>query len=352
MTRTYIAEDTLYVIFETLRRGDTPLGVAEYKDALKILKDGVWIGEDSPKDDISRLKHMLTLLWAKSEEDARRLDELFSRFALLSETEGPDPKPENGRKAGEQEQLSSGEIGLTQFVSGKEEPGDSPANAAHDIRYDFSDIGKPAFHLTPRYPVSRRRMAGSFRRLRRMKREGVSREPDIRETIEQICRYGRFTGPVFAPKRRNQADLLLLVDRHGSMDPFGPLVKSLIEGVQHGGMLRNVLVYYFQNCPQAMLFTSPDLTSPVPVNEAVTEKLENFYALIVSDAGAARGYYQEERIMYTKRFLERLKICRRCAWLNPVPRERWEAATAEAVAGMVPMFPLDRDGLEDIVKAL
>jgi len=35
-----------------------------------------------------------------------------------------------------------------------------------------------------------------------------------------------------------------------------------------------------------------------------------------------------------------------------MPKTRWKATTAEDIACMVPMFPLDREGLNDAVNIL
>ncbi len=40
------------------------------------------------------------------------------------------------------------------------------------------------------------------------------------------------------------------------------------------------------------------------------------------------------------------------AWLNPMPRNRWEKTTAEDIARIVPMFSVNREGLNDAVNIL
>ena len=40
------------------------------------------------------------------------------------------------------------------------------------------------------------------------------------------------------------------------------------------------------------------------------------------------------------------------AWLNPMPRDRWSGTSARIVAGLVPMFPLEPEGLGHAVDVL
>ena len=59
------------------------------------------------------------------------------------------------------------------------------------------------------------------------------------------------------------------------------------------------------------------------------------------------------RVTDTKTFLQTLSTYTYLyAWLNPMPQNRWLTTTAEDIANMVPMFPLEREGLEDAVNIL
>ena len=79
----------------------------------------------------------------------------------------------------------------------------------------------------------------------------------------------------------------------------------------------------------------------------------NNHVLIVSDAGAARAHYDDERVHNTKSFLEKLgRYTYLYAWINPVPFSRWRFTTAADIEQLVPMFPLDRDGLDDAIQIL
>ncbi|MCC5613002.1 isochorismatase family protein [Nostoc sp. CHAB 5834] len=55
--------------------------------------------------------------------------------------------------------------------------------------------------------------------------------------------------------------------------------------------------------------------------------------LIISDAGAARGNFDQERVDNTKAWIEQLQqSVRYYAWLNPMPSECWRQTTAGEIA--------------------
>jgi uncharacterized protein len=75
----------------------------------------------------------------------------------------------------------------------------------------------------------------------------------------------------------------------------------------------------------------------------------------VSDAGAARGFYMPNRIEKTRRMLHQIAACpnvARTVWLNPMPRDRWWATSAEDIAGLVPMFAFDETEIGAAIKTL
>jgi uncharacterized protein with von Willebrand factor type A (vWA) domain len=76
-------------------------------------------------------------------------------------------------------------------------------------------------------------------------------------------------------------------------------------------------------------------------------------ALIISDAGSARGWYDGDRVKKTEQFLEQLtKSVRYLAWLNPMPDEYWRGTSAEAISQLIPMFPLSRRGFNNAIALL
>ena len=97
-------------------------------------------------------------------------------------------------------------------------------------------------------------------------------------------------------------------------------------------------------------------------NNPETRKIEDIFAkvkpdrgavLIFSDAGAARGGYNRERVELTGEFLQEVRrAVRYVAWINPMPESRWDGTTAGEIAELVPMFEITRRGLQGAIAIL
>ena len=74
---------------------------------------------------------------------------------------------------------------------------------------------------------------------------------------------------------------------------------------------------------------------------------------MVSDGGAARGYRHRERVSATTEVIwEIQQHTNLIAWLNPVPQLRWNSTTAKIISHLVPMFPMNREGLIQAISTL
>jgi uncharacterized protein with von Willebrand factor type A (vWA) domain len=209
------------------------------------------------------------------------------------------------------------------------------------------------FQLIPRLPMSQREMAEIWRQLRRPQRVGKPEELDVEGTIDSICRTGFLLRPVWRSRRCNQAQLVVLVDRLGSMAPFSLLVEGIRESIVRGGLRGRASFYYFHDCPDTYLYKRPQLTGAISLKTVLFEQMQGNSVLIISDAGAACGFYDEERREATKTFVKEIQSYTYLyAWLNPLPEYRWTATTAEDIEQFIPMFPFNRDGLHDMVNIL
>ena len=71
------------------------------------------------------------------------------------------------------------------------------------------------------------------------------------------------------------------------------------------------------------------------------------------DAGAARGYRQRTRVSGTTEVIwEIQQHTNLVAWLNPVPKMRWNNTTASIISHLIPMFPMDQEGLRQAILTL
>jgi uncharacterized protein with von Willebrand factor type A (vWA) domain len=193
-------------------------------------------------------------------------------------------------------------------------------------------------------PVTLRQMKQGWRYLRQFSREGAPTELDLEATIQQVSQQGILLSPVLVPRRTNRIELLLLIDRDGSMVPFHHFAQELADTAFRGGRFSRVRVRYFHNCPDESLYRDPYHLEAEPIDDCLLNLPKaRTVCLIFSDAGAARGGLNSRRRRLTKFFLKELgQHVRYIAWLNPVPRQRWETTTAEDIATLVPMFEVNR----------
>ncbi len=193
-------------------------------------------------------------------------------------------------------------------------------------------------------PITHRQMKQGWRYLRQFSREGAPSELDLQATIQQVAQQGILLNPVLVPRRTNKVELLLLIDRDGSMVPFHHLSQELVDTAFRGGHFSRVRVYYFHNYPDEYLYRDPFHLDPEPIDDCLLNLAKGrTVCLIFSDAGAARGRFSSRRRRLTKFFLKNLRqYVRYTVWLNPVPRNRWETTTAHDIAALVPMFEVNR----------
>jgi uncharacterized protein with von Willebrand factor type A (vWA) domain len=204
------------------------------------------------------------------------------------------------------------------------------------------------------FPVTRRQMKQSWRFLRHRLRSGIATQVDITATVKQVGQQGFFLKPVLMPRRINLTELLILIDHGGSMAPFQDLSARLVETTRQGGRLGKVQVLYFRNCPTDILFRDVNLQTAEPLVTVLTQlHSRRTMVLIVSDAGAARGTFNLNRIDQTEEFLIQLRQqVSSIAWLNPTPRKRWLGTTAAEIAYAIPMFEMSRSGLNQAIHTL
>ena len=342
----------LYELFTRLRQADVPLGIDEYVLLLRAMRAG--FGVES-KEALAQLCRML---WIKSNEDERIFNRHFDEVMLQL------PPPEDGTR----EPSPLGHKDVPSELAPQPEPElPSPAptsmptiekQAAKAVLHSASEDEVPynRFIRSDEYfPVTRRQMKQSWRYLRRPSKEpSPSLEIDVDATIEEIGRTGQLLNLVWLPRQQNRAELLLLVDQGGSMVPFHMLARRLAETAQRGGRLGQAGIYYFHNCPTTHLYrtaTYQDAKAVKGVLNSLSD--ERTAVLIFSDAGAARRGFNQTRLDLTKKFLNQLtNRFRYVAWLNPTPHSRWLGTTAGEIQELVPMFEINRRGLDDAISLL
>ncbi len=217
---------------------------------------------------------------------------------------------------------------------------DDTTAATTDNNYNHL-FGKKNYTFDNRYlPVSRRFIEQTIRSLR-YKVPGAGRPTiDIPATVEEVARKGYFNEWKLTEDDGFVTRWTLLIDHEGSMIAFKDLTDAVVESATTGSVKNEGDVFYFRNYPSEYLFTNPEHTRSIKLRKLITSPSRNI--LIVSDAGAARGYYSEDRVRKVFRLLYQLRS-HRIAWLNPMPEERWKGTSAEKISSYVKMFEPGND---------
>ncbi|QSJ18943.1 hypothetical protein JYQ62_09430 [Nostoc sp. UHCC 0702] len=375
----------LLTIFKKLRSYGFPLGIDDYMLALQALQGGFGVG------DRQTLERLCCTLWTKSEQEARVLNRLFDEVLAQPQThinqfspkQPVKPAIETPKKTETPTKLEepvsssppipvSEQVSQPQLKNQKTEPPTSTAETSPpaDIVQEMEpeqviqavrtnqpssfEISYYPTDLSAEYlPVTSREMKQGWRFLRRRVREGTLKELDIAGTVEKNCYYGILPEPVMIPRYTNQVKLVLLVDRGGSMVPFHHLSRQLIDKAKRGGNIKKTSVYYFQNFPEKYLYNDPTRLKAQPIEDFLRAIDKKTCVLIVSDAGAARGNYNPQRVRDTQEFINQLQqSVNYYAWLNPMPNDSWDYNTAGQIARFVPMFEMSREGLSAAINTL
>lgn len=340
-----------------LVRSGFSLSVRDYRDALTALRQGYGLHHRE------ELCWLCETLWARSDQERRRLKRLFRTF--------PWPEPEAalaltgrpGVAGGAPRSTGSGAGTASGTAAPAAVPEQSPTVEFAGPRETGVALprivgpagGGEAFIFTPRPHIALRSLIVAWRRYRRARRAGPRTELDLDATLAEQCRRGFLPEPVLVPARRNQARLVVLVDASPSMAPWSSLNELLTESLK-ASQLAHTALYFFDNVPDAELFPHPGLTRPLPLAQAIRDHPE-CPLLIVGDGGAAKGRMNRGRLAGTRAFLQdprRRADWHPVAWINPLPRRRWAGTTAGRIAALpdLVMAELGEDGLIQAVDYL
>jgi len=373
-------------LFQQLRWRRFPLGVPD----LAALRDSLTAGFGWSSREAFR--ELIVALWAKSTREADVIRALFARLPwpedwvalqmshTLAAPPGAVAQPTLSPMAGGVPAEADGGLAPATPAPVTQRLGSMPPLTLSQV--DASDA---RLIFVEQYPLNSREVAQALRRLRRPLRIGPPVELDVAATIARRARAGTSVPPVLVPARRNTSRLLMLVDVAGSMVPYRPFVNLFVESVLEAGWLQQVSLFYFHDTPAVAadrsvlldleapglhprldpvlaqiepvvagdVFTDEAMTQPAQLRDTYHALPADTVAFIVSDAAAARSSIDTVRLLDNIAFLKGLKTrVRAFAWLNPVPRELWARSNAAQLARHVPMFPLDRRGLEQAVNVL
>lgn len=217
---------------------------------------------------------------------------------------------------------------------------------------EVTSLPESQFELNMYWPLSRRSMTNNWRYLRHPVADGPKDVLDVQSTVKQFSLQGFFLAPTYQRRKRNNAHVLLFIDQEGSMEPLHRFTRDLAETL-YESTISQIGVFYFHNIITPYVYLDSYMTKSVELEQILEDCSSDSSILIVSDAGASRGYRQSNRIGDTSSVLHQFKRhTPLVAWLNPMPKERWADTSAEIIARLIPMFQMDSDGLSKAIDVL
>lgn len=345
--------------FALLRKSGFQLGMEEYLSGLALVSE---YAEGLPLvQNPDGLKQALKMIWCSSRSEQGQFEPIWqkaveateSERAVIVEVDESEPLPLPPEP---------------DFALPPRTPPPPPAAAiektdasalepmAQPVKSPFSpaEVDRP-LDLQRYWPVSRRSMSYSWRYLRRPGSEGPADIVDVAATVQRTAQQGFYLCPVMQQRSYNRAQLVLFIDQNGSMMPLHQFTREVVNTALYESDLPEgqVTVCYFHNAPAEYVYLDRFLKEPVMLAAVLAACDEDTSVVVVSDAGACRGYRQLDRIRATTGFLRQLRQATSLyAWLNPVPMKRWVGSSAEMIARLVPMFQMDDDGLSDAIDVV
>lgn len=359
--------ELIITVFAELRRFNSGLGIRELLDALRLVD---FIGQDESLDERDRalsLRSDIELLWCRSRSEQQELSRIW---------ENRKPKmPPSAPAPADTPSTTGDEIRSEPNEPPPDQPRETPRQPESKSDSAVASVlpVKPPWRMPTRagpaelggfWPVSRRAMEYGWEYLRRPREDGPATILDIKATVERAARQGYVLDPVYRQETRNHSHLVLMVDRKGSMMPFHPLARDVVEtarGAEKEDKIGRLDVVYFSNAAtDHHLFRDERLSQrlktgdrPATLEETLARCRRDTRIMIVSDAGAARGRRSLERIEATDDMIFHIRQKSRfIAWLNPMPEPRWKSTSAKVIAEIAPMFEMTRLGFHDAIRAL
>lgn len=372
------------------------LGVDDYRDLMEVLqtKNGLKYFEKTDKaDEVDKLLKLCKLLWLKPGQNEKLFDRIYqtsmigiaersSNFDDEKEGLADDKNGESGSHGQDQNDFSDEkeksdhiEFDAHDFSEKKEATVDKPSkksnkkDADRPIYLNFEKGEGKALHkqneslkhfnFVRKFVPFRRR---SFEQVwRSFKNTGgamrTTKEIDIPGTIQQLNRRGFIHQPTYQYDYKIRANVISFVDHKGSMLAYKHLANAILDSAETGAGVELERLYFY-NAPQALniedngwqnyVFKNKSHSQPVPLKKANPKQLP---LLIISDAGAATGGLNIDRIKATEKFLRALyKQTHKIAWLNPIPQDRWAKTSADIICELVNMYEATEAGLLQAIK--
>ncbi|MEM7372057.1 MAG: hypothetical protein AAF587_25800 [Bacteroidota bacterium] len=391
----------LIEFFHQLRSRGFELGIGEYQLLLDALETGSWIppSEEGSGDWKQAMFRLCCTLWYKPNQSLKIFTELFedswqkhlrTRKRMRKRSRAHPTEKQEDSSA--RDRATPSEESRSIDLPTPDEPNEKEEAVRNNQTEPLKDTRSPSsrkkleeifvsyestktrngvpdeghlleqerlasnnFLFTGAYlPISKREMKLNWRYLRTQQQVAPSDELHVPKMVDRLARIGHVE-PVYKRETTYRSQLMILIDVHESMSAFGEFAHTLADFAVKGKFKKVPSVYYFNEIPEKHLYTNIQQTEAIQVQELIDRfNRRKVDLLIISDAGAAKGRYSEERVLRTRRAIRKLQgYANKIVWINPMPEHRWYDSSADYIADLiVPMFEASNIGLMRAIDVL
>lgn len=208
-----------------------------------------------------------------------------------------------------------------------------------------------------------RQLKVALKRLRRLDNQGIPDELNLEKTINATCKNAGDIDLVFEPPRKNQAELILLMDVGGSMDPYAHMMEALFSAAHASTHFKAFKHFYFHNCIYQKVYEDSYMREAISIQDLFRKYRSSFHLIIVGDAcmnpyelfapNGSIDYWENHREPGIECLRQIKNHYSSIIWLNPEPQEYWRGhPTIRAIGELIQMYPLSVTGLTKAVDDL
>ena len=326
----------------------------------KLANDSDIAIQENPNLENPKIKLLCQALWVKSPKEKEKFDQAWTEMLqfqpeinieIAKKTPIRHPEESISKIINPMDDRESTSLEITPSGDTQIAPETSFPQIATAIekRKKITSLDNPDY-----YPIGIAKLQESWQQLRPLPLESPRQTWDLKATVMATAKRGFFDQIIYQKKQLYRREIIIFIDCSDSMIPFagfGRIMKQTWANVPH---------FYFDNLIRDEVLRQENGWE----SQSLTKVLSNYSpevtsCLILSDAGAARKRYVEERLSATETLIRRFsRRFSRVAWLNPLPYHRWYGTTAIDIADLaedIPnfsMFELTTEDWENLITWL
>ncbi|REJ51071.1 MAG: hypothetical protein DWQ51_14100 [Microcystis wesenbergii TW10] len=326
----------------------------------KLANDSDIAIQENPNLENPKIKLLCQALWVKSPKEKEKFDQAWTEMLqfqpeinieIAKKTPIRHPEESISKIINPMDDRESPSLEITPSGDTQISPETSFPQIATAIekRKKITSLDNPDY-----YPIGIAKLQESWQQLRPLPLESPRQTWDLKATVMATAKRGFFDQIIYQKKQLYRREIIIFIDCSDSMIPFagfGRIMKQTWANVPH---------FYFDNLIRDEVLRQENGWE----SQSLTKVLSNYSpevtsCLILSDAGAARKRYVEERLSATETLIRRFsRRFSRVAWLNPLPYHRWYGTTAWDIADLaedIPnfsMFELTTEDWENLITWL